>query len=138
MTLRFIGGDLGRMNLKTTRRVIFAVFVAYGANVLLIAGIEQLLARAFSDTKYFITDVVTQSVIQVGCGYLCSLISKRKALAAILGLISIGVLVGGFSLVASWHADPHWYAIALILVYPPCVWIGYRMERRQRTRTRPW
>jgi hypothetical protein len=118
---------------KTTRKIIFAIFVAYVANALLIAGTEQLLARAFSDTKYFVADVVTQSVTQVGCGYLCSLISNARPWPAIVGLISIGLLVAGFSLAASWHADPHWYGIALILVYAPCVWMGYRMERRQTT-----
>jgi hypothetical protein len=113
---------------KTTRSILFAVILAYVANALLIVLTEQLLARAFSDAKYFVADVVAQSVIQVGCGYLCSLISNARSGPAIVGLIAIGLLVGGFSLAASWHADPHWYGIALILVYGPCVWIGYRIE----------
>jgi hypothetical protein len=48
---------------------------------------------------------------------------------AIVGLIAIGLLLGGVSLAASWHTDPHWYGTALILVYAPAVWIGYRIER---------
>jgi len=114
---------------KTMRSILLAVILAYMANALLIVGTEQLLARAFSDTKYLVTDVVTQSVIQVGCGYLCSLISNARSGPAIVGLMAVGLLVGGFSLAASWHADPHWYGITLILVYAPCVWIGYRIER---------
>lgn len=114
------------------RRIFFAVVVAYLANALLIVGTEQLLARGFSATRYFVSDVVTQSVIQVGCGYLCSSISNARPRPAIVGLIAIGFLVGGFSLAASWHADPHWYGIALLVVYAPCVWIGYRIERLHR------
>jgi hypothetical protein len=122
------------------RSILLAVVLAYVANALLIVGTEQLLARAFSDAKYFVADVVAQSVIQVGCGYLCSLIANARSGPAIVGLIAIGLLVGGFSLAASWHADPHWYGIALILVYAPSVWVGYRTERcrtvHARTRSR--
>lgn len=123
-------GGLAPMKLpKAMRSIVLAVILAYVANALLIVGTEQLLARAFSDAKYFVADVVVQSVIQVGCGYLCSLIANARSRPAIVGLIAIGLLIGGCSLAASWHADPHWYGIALILVYAPSVWIGYRMER---------
>ena len=105
---------------KAMRSVVLPVVVAYLANALLIAGTEQLLVRVFSGAKYLVADVVAQSVIQVGCGYLCSRISNAMSRPAIVSLIAIGLLVGGFSLTASWHADPHWYGIALILVYGPC------------------
>ena len=117
---------------KAMRSILLAVILAYVANALLIDATEQLLARAFSDAKCFVADVVAQSVIQVGCGYLCSLISNARPGPAIVGLIAIGLLVGGFSFAASWHADPHWYGIALILVYASSVWIGYRIERSRR------
>ena len=107
------------------KRIILAVVVAYVANALLIAGTEQLLVRIFSNTKYFVADVVIQCLVQVACGYVCARISNSKM--ALVALITIGILVGALSLAASWHADPHWYAIALLVVYAPCVWTGYRM-----------
>lgn len=112
------------------RRILSAVFVAYLTNALLVAGTEQLLCRLFFQTRYFVTDVLTQSAIQVGCGYLCARISNTRA--AITGLIAIGLLVGAISLSASWRAEPHWYAIALLSVYAPCVWLGYRAARHRQ------
>ncbi len=40
------------------------------------------------------------------------------------GLLGLGVTVGTVSLIAFWKTEPHWYGIALLAVYPPCVWIG--------------
>jgi hypothetical protein len=113
------------------KRIVLAVFVGYLANVLLIASAEQLLVRVFSDAKYFVADVVTQCLIQVSCGYLCTRISNTRV--AVVSLITIGLLVGTFSLALSWHVDPHWYAIVLLVVYPPCVWIGYRIAIGHRS-----
>jgi hypothetical protein len=112
------------------RRILSAVFVAYLTNALLVAGSEQLLGRFLYQTRYFVADVLTQSAIQVGCGYLCARISETRA--AIAGLIAIGLLVGTISLLASWRDEPRWYAIALLSVYAPCVWLGYRAARRRQ------
>lgn len=94
------------------RRILSAVFVAYLTNALLVAGTEQLLGRLFFQTRYFVADVLTQSAIQVGCGYLCARISNTRS--AIAGLIAIGLLVGTTSLLTSWRDEPHWYVIALL------------------------
>jgi hypothetical protein len=112
------------------RRILSAVFVAYLTNVLLVAGAEQLVGRLFFQTRYFVADVLTQSAIQVGCGYLCARISNTRA--AIAGLIAIGLLVGAISLLASWRGEPHWYAVALLSVYAPCVlaWIPCSTTRQ--------
>lgn len=104
-----------------------AVFVAYLANALLVAGTEQLLGRLFSGMNYFVADVLTQCVIQLGCGYLCARISNTGA--AISGLIAIGLLVGAISLLSSWRSEPHWYAVVLLAVYAPCVCLGYRAAK---------
>ena len=114
----------------TVRRILSAMFVAYLINALLVAGTEQLLGRLFFHTRYFVADVLTQSAIQVGCGYLCARISNTRA--AIAGLIAIGLLVGAISLLASWRNEPHWYAIALLAVYAPCVWLGYHLARHRQ------
>jgi hypothetical protein len=107
------------------KRIVVAVVVAYLANALLIAATEQVLVHVFSGTKYLIVDVVTQSLIQVGCGYLCARISNSTT--ALVALILLGLVVGVLSGIATWHADPHWYAIALLAAYAPCVWIGFHL-----------
>jgi peptidoglycan/LPS O-acetylase OafA/YrhL len=114
------------------KRIALAVFIGYVANALLIAAAEQVLVRAFSDTKYFIADLVTQCLIQVACGYLCARISNTTM--ALIGLIAVGLLVGAGSLAASWHLEPHWYAVTLLVVYSPCIWLGYGLALRRNPR----
>jgi len=109
------------------RRILSAVFVAYLTNALLVAAMDQLLGRLFSQTRYFVADVLAQSAIQVVCGYICARISNTRA--AIAGLIVVGLLVGAISVLVSWRGEPHWYAIALLAVYAPCVWLGCLMAR---------
>lgn len=110
-------------------RIVSPALVAYLMNALFIASTEQLLARVFHPLRYFVADVLTQCAIQVGCGYLCARISNTRA--ALMGLIGIGLLVGAISLFATWRAEPHWYAIALLVAYAPCVWLGYRIARHR-------
>ena len=105
--------------------LVLAVVAAYVVNALAIAGTEQLLVGMSSGTRFYVADVATQCVIQIGCGYLCSRISKTTT--AIVALIVVGLLIGSFSLVTSWRTEPHWYAIALITLYTPSVWIGHRI-----------
>jgi hypothetical protein len=118
----------------SVRRVLSAVFVAYLTNALLVAGMEQLLGRLVFQARYLVADVLTQSAIQVACGYLCARISNTRA--AISGLIAIGLVVGAISLLASWRGEPHWYAISLITVYSPCVWLGYRIAGYRQLKQR--
>lgn len=114
--------------LGTVGRIIVAVLVAYAVNGLLIAGTEQLLLLAFSGGRYLLADVATQCLIQLAAGYLCSRIAQSKRQPAIIGLVALGLLVGAVSVAASWRAEPHWYGLALLMVYAPCVWIGYRLD----------
>jgi len=113
-----------------TRRVIVAVVAGYGTNALLIAGTEQMLSRLVTPATYRVVDVVTQCIIQVGCGYLCSRIAKAQRLSAIVVLILVGLLIGSVSVVVSRKSEPHWYAITLLCVYAPSVWAGYRLDKR--------
>lgn len=113
-------------------RIIFAVVVGYAANALLIAGTEQLFFRLASDGRFLIADVVSQCFIQVSSGYLCARIAGSNPWPATVGLIMLGLLVGTASVAGSWRTEPHWYAIALLLVYSACVWMGYRLERSRR------
>jgi len=112
------------------KRVVLAIVAAYIANILLITVTDQVLARLFADTRYLMADVATQCLIQVACGYLCARISD--AAIAIGGLTSLGLVVGAFSVATSWHAEPHWYSAALLVLYAPSLLMGYRLALHRR------
>lgn len=112
-------------------RIILAVLAGYSANAILVAATEQVLPRLVPNPAYFAADLITQCVYEVAAGYLCSRIAKgSERWVAVVGLIGLGLLVGTISLITSWQAEPHWYGIALLSVWGPCVWIGYALERR--------
>ncbi len=81
---------------------------------------------------YFVTDLISQCVYTIVGGFLCCAVAGPAQRAALAGLMGLGVLVGTVSLVASWKTEPHWYGVALLAVYPPCVWIGWMLWLRVR------
>jgi peptidoglycan/LPS O-acetylase OafA/YrhL len=111
-------------------RFIIAVLAGYAANAVLVAATEQLLPRLIPSPDYFVADLITQCLYEVAGGYLCCLIVKRsERWIAVVGLVGLGLLIGTISLITSWKAEPHWYGIALLSVWAPCVWIGSALER---------
>jgi peptidoglycan/LPS O-acetylase OafA/YrhL len=107
-------------------RTILAVLVGYGTNAALVAATEEFLPKFMRGTSYFVTDLITQCLYEVVAGYVCCLVSKRSnRRLAVFVLIGLGLLIGTISVVASWNAEPHWYQIGLLVVWAPCVWIGY-------------
>jgi hypothetical protein len=116
-----------------SKRVILAVGAGYVTNAAFIAGAEYMLSPLLSARAYFAADAVSQCVVQIGCGCLCSWIANAQRLTATVVLIIVGLLIGSVSVVASWGSEPHWYAITLLCVYAPCVWIGYHLERHFRS-----
>ena len=116
------------------RRVMVAVAAGYVTNAVLIAGAEHMLSKLVSAGGYFAADALTQCVIQIGCGYLCSRIANSQRLTATMALIAVGIVIGSLSVVASWRSEPHWYAITLLCIYAPCVWVGDRLERHAQSK----
>jgi hypothetical protein len=114
---------------SSIKRILLAILAGYLTNASLIAGAEYVLIRVASGPMYFVADVMTQCLVQIGCGYICCRISN--ATPAIAGLVALGLLVGGFSLTVSWETEPHWYGIALLVVYGPSIWVGYRLANRR-------
>jgi hypothetical protein len=131
--LRTSGSNIGR--------IILAVVAAYLANGLLVAiselALPRFIPRAGSapPLAYFIADLIGQCLYTVIAGYLCCFIATARHRAAMLGLACLGILVGSISLASSWHSEPHWYGVALLAVFAPCVWIGWKL--RERTSRRP-
>jgi hypothetical protein len=128
------------MSKSSIGRAILAVIASYVANVVLIVATEQFLlslaprGAATPPLSYFVVDLTSQSLIQVGAGYLCCLIVRPSQWIALTGLIALGLSVGTVSVVMSWKSEPHWYIVGLLLVYAPCVWIGWALRGRVNAR----
>ena len=130
----------GSMSKSSVGRAIVAVIAGYGANVVLILVTEQFLLSLPPSRDgppplyYFVADLTSQSLIQIAAGYLCCVIARPSLRIALISLISLGLLVGTIFLVASWKSEPHWYGLGLLLVYAPCVWIGWALGGRVNAR----
>lgn len=121
---------LPRPNGKLSRTII-AVVAGYGANALLTTIMEQFLLKPLSAAAYFMADFVTQCLYEVIAGYLCcALAGLAVRKIAMFILIAAGWVVGLVSLGTSWNSEPHWYGIALLVVWAPCIWFGDRLRRR--------
>ena len=119
------------MRSRNIGRTVLAIVAGYAANAVLVAATEQLLPRFMQGMNYFVTDLITQCLYEVIAGYVCYLVSERsKRSVEAFGLMGVGLLIGTISVVASWNTEPHWYEIALLFVWAPCVWIGYTLAQR--------
>jgi hypothetical protein len=124
------------MSRQSIGRVTLAVVASYLANGILITATEQFFSAVRPGVDrtpplyYFAVDLISQCLYTVVGGYLCCLIARPSRPVAMACLIDLGVLVGAVSLVESWNTEPHWYGIALFLVYPPCVRIGWTFKGR--------
>lgn len=118
------------MSRKSVTRIILAILAGYLADGVLVAATERLFGILVPGVDitppryYFIVDLLTQCLYTVMGGYLCCLIARSQRVA-MAGLISLGLGVGTLSLIGSWNGEPRWYGITLLLVYPPCAWIGW-------------
>jgi len=124
------------MSSKNASRILFAVVVAYLLNIILIVATDiaflKLMPPVHSVPRrsYLLTDLISQCLIQTLAGYVCCWIARGRPSALAL-LAAIGIVIGGFSLFHSWQNEPHWYGIALLAVYPPCLWLGWTLRSRR-------
>ena len=124
------------MSIKTIGRVVLAVLAGYITDVALVVATE-LMARVpgrhvAQPIRYYVIDLITQCLYTVIGGYIACMIAGPVHRAAIITLICLGLVVGSASLTASWNMEPHWYGIALLAVYGPCVWIGCSLRLRTK------
>lgn len=120
-------------------RVVLAVVVSWVTNAILVGLTEVLLWTVMLGTmmrrpggklpgSYYIIDLILQCCFTVVGAYLCCMIARPSRRAAMLGLMLLGLLIGGLSLPPSWSREPHWYRIALLAVWVPCVWVGWSLR----------
>jgi hypothetical protein len=122
------------MSRASVGRLIVAVVTAYLTNAILVVATEPLLSSLApsGETRlhYFVFDLISQCLYTLLAGYLCGVIAQPSQRVAMAGLIGLGLSIGTVFLVASWKSEPHWYGIALLVVYAPCVWIGWLLWAR--------
>jgi hypothetical protein len=112
-------------------RTILGVVAGYVTNALLVGITEAIYVRFLNRRKYFVVDLLTQIFATIIGGYLCCFTAQRGMKIAAISLTILGLIVGLTSLVMTWNAEPHWYGIALLSVYAPCVWTGYTLIPRE-------
>jgi LytS/YehU family sensor histidine kinase len=112
-------------------RTILGVFAGYVTNALLVGITEAIYVRFLDRRKYFVADLLTQIFATIIGAYLCCFIAKRGRKIAAISLATLGLIIGLISLVTTWNAEPHWYGIALLSVFAPCVWMGYTLMPRE-------
>lgn len=113
-------------------RTILGVIVGYLTNAAMVGMTEAIYVKVFDRRTYLEVDLLTQVVATIVGGYLCCSIARRGKGAAAAGLTVLGLLIGLTSLLTAWNAEPHWYGIALLFVYAPCVWTGYAITNRKK------
>src|SRR5579872_7041208 len=111
-------------------RAVVAPIAGYAAIGVLVVFTDQLFSLlthglgsgAQPPGYYYQLRLLTDCLYTALGGYLCAALAGERARRATLILIAGGELIGIGSVIALWHTQPHWFAIALLLVYPPAVW----------------
>jgi hypothetical protein len=81
---------------------------------------------------YFVVSIFTAPIYSVFGGYLCAWLAKPHVISkCVLGLIIFGEIMGVASTVMTWKVAPHWYSFALLVLFPPCVWLGGLLRTRK-------
>jgi len=124
------------MSSRNAGRTGLAVIVAYLLNIILIVAADIVFLKLMPPVdsvprrSYLLADLIGQSVIQTLAGYVCCWIARGQT-GALAFLAAVGLVIGGFSLFHSWQNEPHWYGIALLAVYFPCLWLGWNLRSRR-------
>ncbi|HXM97015.1 MAG TPA: hypothetical protein VN982_00925 [Candidatus Dormibacteraeota bacterium] len=121
-------------------RNILAVIAGYLVTGVLIFSTDQLFAALIPGLKtmtprplhYFLISVVTDTLYSIIGGFVCARIAHPPVRRnATISLIVLGELVGLVSTIFLWNNAPHWFSFALLLLYPPAVWLGFKLQARQ-------
>jgi hypothetical protein len=120
-------------------RIVGAVLAGYAAVGVLVVLTDLIFAVVISGFRamatpplyYFAIVTCTDALYSVAGGYLCAVIAGAALRRATLGLIIFGEIMGLASAILGWHIQPHWFAIALLVLFPLAVWIGSSLGARR-------
>ncbi len=112
---------------------VLAGYIAIGVLVVLTdlifaAAIPGFRAMATPPPNYFVIVTCTDTLYSIAGGYLCAVIAGAAIRGATLGLMIFGEIMGAASTILQWHTQPHWAAVALLVLFPIAVWIGSRLR----------
>jgi hypothetical protein len=124
---------------ETIWRVIGAVLAGYAAIGALIVVTDWIFGFFIPELRssreppgyYFAASIMTDSIYSVIGGYLCAKVARTAVRNATLGLMVFGELMGVVSTVMLWYTVPHPYSFALLVLYPPLVWLGSWLRLRK-------
>jgi hypothetical protein len=119
-------------------RIAAAVLAGYVAIGILVVLTDQIFAlavpgfRAMSPPPLYYFEILTftNTFYTIAGGYLCAVIARAAVRNATLALMIFGEIMGAVAVVLAWHTEPHWYAFALLVLYPPAIWCGSRLRSK--------
>jgi hypothetical protein len=137
--IAYNGGNLyASQRLETNKmlRIAGAVLAGYAGVGVLVVLTDQIFAAAIPGFRamttpplyYFVIVTGTDALYSVAGGYLSAAIASGSVRRATLGLIVFGEIMGIVSAVAGWRIQPHWFALALLVLFPLGVWAGSRLR----------
>ena len=117
-------------------RIALAIIAGYIAVGILVVLTDLIFAAAIPGFRtmptqpqyYFVIVTFTDALYSVAGGYLCAVIARAAVRKATLGLMIFGEIIGAVSVVWSWGVQPHWFALALLVLFPIAVWCGSRLR----------
>jgi hypothetical protein len=117
-------------------RIAAAVLAGYVAVGVLVVLTDQIFAAAIPGFRamttpplyYFVIVLCTDALYSAAGGYLCAAIARGSIRAATLGLMIFGEIIGVVSTILGWKIQPHWFALALLVLFPIAVWLGSRLR----------
>lgn len=112
-----------------------AGYVAIGVLVIFTDRLFSLLTQGFNAAAtppryYYVVSLLTDSLYSILGGYICAGVGGAAGRRAALILMVCGELIGLAAVIALWQTVPHWFAIALLIVYPLAVWAGSQLRMR--------
>jgi hypothetical protein len=124
-------------------RIIVAAIVGYVAIGVLVVTTDKVIEAiipGFATLEvrplfYFFVSLATDFLYSIVGGYLCCVIARDRCRNATLVLLIGGEIIGIASQIALWRTVPHWFAIVLLLLYPPAIWIGSSLRSRNNAST---
>jgi hypothetical protein len=119
-------------------RAILAAIAGYLGIGVLVVFTDQLFSVAIAGMNsmaapprsYFLISLVTDFFYSFLGGYLCAALAKHEARRATMILLVGGELIGVIAMFALWHTVPHWFALALLVLFPAAVSAGSHFRRR--------
>ena len=116
-------------------RIPAAVLAGYLFTGMLVVITDQIFGLVIPGFKlmtmppfyYFAISLFTDFVYSIAGGYVCAWIARERAWRATVALMVFGDAIGLASQIVLWTTVPHWYAVALLVLFPIGAWLGWKL-----------